>query len=87
MTYKFISKWDEDTEITYQKNARSEQNKIIDIYNNWQIEHDFSKKHAKFVIANIVYGKQTYASKPSGVKYLKQLEEMKEFVKSNIKFV
>lgn len=86
MAYKFISKWDEDTEITYHKNSRIEQNRIIEIYNKWQIDFDFNKRQSRIVLANIEYGKQTYASKKSGSLYLEQLNEMKEFVKSNARF-
>ena len=37
-TYKFEDKWDEDTGIGWWDECRKELNKIIDFYNQWQIE-------------------------------------------------
>ena len=82
MEYKFIKKWDENTSIDWWNECRKELNKIIDCYNNWQIEDDFSEEKAKIVLAKIEYGKQTIGSRDGGGGYWDELDEMEKFVKS-----
>jgi hypothetical protein len=49
MEYKFKKKWDENTDISWWKTSRIELNKIIDEYNNWQIQDDFDKDKSRLV--------------------------------------
>lgn len=83
--YKFVQKWDENTTIGWWNTSRIELNKIIDVYNRWQMEDDFSKEKSKLVLAKIEYGKQTIGSQDGGSGYFEQLEEMETFVKSCLK--
>lgn len=64
--YKFKSRWSEDVSIGWCKTNRVEFNKIIDAYNNWQIEDNFDKEKAQIVLAKIEYGKQTIGSFDGG---------------------
>lgn len=83
MEYRFVAKWNpDDTDILWQKESRIELNKIIDIYNRWQIDDNFDQGKIKFVLANIEYGKQTIGSDDGGSGYLEVLEEMEEFVQN-----
>lgn len=84
MKYRFVKKWDEDTNITWWKECRIELNKIIECYNDWQITDDFDENRAKFVLAKIEYGKQTIGSRDGGSGYMEELEQMEEFVRSVI---
>jgi len=84
MEYKFVKKWDEDTNITWWKECRIELNKIIECYNTWQMEDDFDIEKSKLVLAKIEYGKQTIGSRDGGSGYMEELEKMEEFVKSVI---
>lgn len=83
MEYKFKTKWDENTDISWWKLSRIELNKIIDAYNNWQIE-GFQKDVTQVVFAKIQYGKQTIGSQNGGSGYLEELEEMEDFVNQHI---
>ena len=80
---KFVKKWNEDTPIDWWNESRIELNKIIEIYNNWQIE-GFDKENSKKVIAHIEYGKQTIGTLDGGSGYLEALVNMESFVKSMI---
>ena len=84
MIYKFKTKWDENTDISWWKSSRIELNKIIDIYNTWQMEDNFDKDKAKLVLDKIEYGKQTIGSQDGGSGYWDELDEMENFVKSRI---
>jgi hypothetical protein len=86
MEYKFKTKWDEDTDISCWKKSRIDLNKIIDDYNNWQIEQDFSVEESRKLLAKIEYGKQTIGSQDGGSGYWDELDEMEQFVKSVIGF-
>lgn len=81
MQYKFQSKRDEFALAHWQRRSRIELNKIIEVYNQWQIEDDFDKHKSKFVLAKIEYGKQTIGSQDGGSGYLECLLEMENFVK------
>ncbi len=83
MEYKFKEKWDENTDINWWKESRIELNKIIEIYNNWQIEGCGSIR-AKFLLTKIEYGKQTIGARDGGSGYFDELDEMETFVKENI---
>ena len=84
MEYKFKDTWNEDTDIPWQKECRGKLNKIIEVYNNWQIDYDVDKEKSKVVLAKIEYGKQTIGSRDGGSGYRDELDEMEEFVKSRI---
>ena len=81
MEYKFKQKWDENTDISWWKTSRIELNKIIEVYNNWQMEDDFDKDKARLVLAKIEYGKQTIGSQDGGSGYWDELDEMETFVR------
>ena len=81
MEYKFKKKWDENTDISWWKTSRIELNKIIDEYNNWQIQDDFDKDKSRLVLAKIEYGKQTIGSQDGGSGYWDELDEMEQFVR------
>ncbi len=83
--YRFVTLWDEDTNIDWQKKSRIELNAIIKFYNTWQMEYNFDADKATIVLAKIVYGKQTIGAKDGGSGYLEELEKMEEFVKSKLK--
>lgn len=83
-TYKFISRWSIDTDIKWQDDARQELNKIIDLYNEWQKDHDFCPVLSKKLLANIVYGKQTIGKKSGGSGYWEELELMESHVRKNV---
>ena len=78
--YRFLSKWDEDTNIDWWRTSRIELNKIIQLYNNWQLDDDFDPDKAKKVLAHIEYGKQTIGAQDGGSGYLEELEDMERFV-------
>lgn len=80
--YRFKHKWNEDTNINWWKESRIELNKIIDIYNYWQI-NGFNEDEVEKLLAYIEYGKQTIGSQDGGSGYLEELEDMEEFVKNN----
>ena len=82
MEYKFKSKWDETSPIDWCNECRKELNKIIDCYNTWQMEDNFSEEKAKLVLAKIEYGKQTIGQRDGGSGYWDELDEMEQFVKS-----
>lgn len=84
--YRFVKKWDEDTDITWWKESRIELNKIIDAYNKWQIDDDFDVDKSKRVIALIEFGKQTIGSIDGGSGYLEELEKMEEFIKQSLRY-
>jgi hypothetical protein len=84
MEYKFKEKWDENTGIGWWDECRKEINKIIDCYNTWQMEGNFSREDARLVLAKIEYSKQTIGSRDGGSGYLVELIEMECFVKSKI---
>lgn len=84
MQYRFIEKWDENTDISWWRECRIELNKIIDAYNHWQMEDDFDKDKAKLVLAKIEYGKQTIGSRDGGSDYWELLDKMERFVKDSI---
>lgn len=84
MDYKFEEKWDENTGIGWWDECRKELNQIIDVYNHWQMEDNFSEEKSKLVLAKIEYGKQTIGSRDGGSGYWDTLDEMEKFVKSNI---
>jgi hypothetical protein len=82
--YKFKKKWDENTNTDWWNASRIELNKIIDAYNNWQMEDDFDKGKSKLVLAKIEYGKQTIGSQDGGSGYLEELDEMETFVREKL---
>ncbi len=84
MECKFKSKWDETSPIGWWNECRKELNKIIDCYNTWQMEHNFSEEKSKEVLVKIEYGKQTIGSRDGGSGYWDELDEMEQFVKSNV---
>lgn len=84
MKYKFVKKWNEDTDIGWWKKSRIELNKIIEDYNNWQIEDDFDISRSKIILAKIEYGKQTIGSQDGGSGYLEELNQMEQFIKQSI---
>lgn len=77
--YKFQNKWDENTSITWWNECRSELNKIIDFYNQWQIE-GFPDDQTTKLRALIEYSKQTIGSRDGGSGYMETLVEMEDFV-------
>jgi len=80
-SYRFVDYWDEDTNISWQKESRKRLNEAITLYNDWQIEHDFDPEKSVKVLAKIEYGKQTYGNIDGGSGYLEELEKMESFVK------
>jgi len=78
-TYKFEEKWDENTGIGWWDECRKELNKIIDFYNQWQIE-GFPDDQVTKLRALIEYGKQTIGSMDGGSGYMEKLVEMEDFV-------
>jgi hypothetical protein len=81
MEYLFKEKWSEDTNIDWWRKSRIKLNKIIDIYNLWQI-NGFKDDERSFVLSNIEYGKQTIGSQDGGSGYFEELQEMENFIKS-----
>lgn len=81
MEYLFKEKWNEDTNIDWWRKSRIKLNKIIDIYNLWQI-NGFKDDERSFVLSNIEYGKQTIGSQDGGSGYFEELQEMENFIKS-----
>lgn len=79
MVYKFENKWDEDVNMSWWKSSRIELNKIIDAYNEWQID-GFDKDKSNRVLALIEYGKQTIGSRDGGEGYFEVLLRMQSFV-------
>lgn len=84
MTHKFKNKWDLPTGISWQDESRRELNKIIDAYNNWQIEEVFGELEAKILLSKIELGKQTIGSQDGGSVYWDELDEMEQFVRKNM---
>ena len=69
------------TLISWWRTSRIELNKIIDAYNNWQMEDDFNKDKSKLLLSKIEYGKQTIGSQDGGNGYWRELDEMEKFVR------
>ena len=84
LEYNFKEKWSLNTPIEWQKEGRKELNKIIEIYNNWQVNDQFDKAKAQIVLGYIEYGLQTIGSKDGGSSYAEELEDMKEFIETII---
>ena len=70
--------------IDWQVNHNIEINKIIDLYNNWQIEDDFDKNKIKYLLAKIEFGKQIIGKPLGSESYYNELVSMEEFVKQFI---
>lgn len=66
------------------KTSRIELNKIIESYNNWQIEGYITEEGASRLLAQIEYGKQTIGSQDGGSGYWDELDDMEQFVKQSI---
>lgn len=84
MEYRFVQKWDENTDIDWWRKSRIELNKIIDAYNNWQMLDDFDQSKVKSLLAKIEYGKQTIGAQDGGLNYYFELIDMERFVKQCI---
>ena len=87
MEYNFKNKWYLTTEIDWWNECRKELNEIIDCYNNWQKEDNFSEEKSVLLLAKIEYGKQTIGSRDGGSEYWNDLDEMEKFVKASIKVI
>jgi hypothetical protein len=81
MEYKFKQKWDENTNISLWRTSRIKVNKIIEVYNKWQMEDNFDKDKARLVLAKIEYCKQTICSQDGCSGYCDELDEMETFVR------
>ena len=81
MNYRFVKKWNENVDVKWWKESRIELNKIIQEFNDWQVEDDFDPKKTKKLLAKIEYGKQTIGSQDGGSGYMDELRYMEEFVK------
>ncbi len=66
--YQFVKEWPEDTNIAWWNEGRHELNKVIRLYNKWQVD-GFSE-----------LGLQTFANVDGGSGWRDQLDEMKKFV-------
>lgn len=75
--YKFITPWPETTNIGWQINGRRSLNKVIDAFNQWQID---GFGDATTLLALIEHGKQTYAAQDGGSGYMDELETMLHFI-------
>jgi len=82
MNYRFIAKWDikEDAFNINFIAKRMELNKIIEAYNNWQIEDDRDVNKSKKVLVLIEYGKQTLPD-----DYHEELKGMEDYINEYIK--
>jgi hypothetical protein len=81
MNYRFVKKWNENVDVKWWKESRIELNKIIQEFNDWQIEDDLDPKKIKKLLAKIEYGKQTIGSQDGGSGYMNELRYMEEYVK------
>ena len=74
-------KWKTDTDITWWNDSRRELNKIIEVYNTWQISDAFDKHKAIIVLAWIEYGQKTIGAQDGGSGYMDELQKMEDFVR------
>lgn len=77
--YKFVTEWDTNISVPHWVKDRQALNKIINAYNEWQIDGFKCNKQQK-VLALIEFGYQTFAVDNEG--YLNILEPMEAFVRS-----
>ncbi len=82
MGYRFIKRWDVNTNVGWWKESRAELNKVIDAYNDWQIHDNCASDKAEILLRKIEYGKQTIGAQDGGEGYLEELENMEKFVRS-----
>ena len=80
MELKLKTHWDVKTDIDWWNTSRKKLNKIIDAYNNWQI-NGFDIDKSKKLLSKITYGKETIGSQDGGSGYWDELNEMENFVK------
>ena len=73
--YEFEEKWNIDTPIEWWNECRTELNKIIDVYNQWQLD-GFKEEEKQHLVANITFGMQTIGQRDGGSGYLETLEKM-----------
>jgi len=79
--YRFLSKWDiANNDAGWVKNSRAELNKVIDEYNQWQINGFHSGEDVRRLLALIEYGKQTFGSQEGGESYMEELLDMEKFI-------
>ena len=76
----FIKYWPEDSPIDRWNNDGKALNKIILMYNQWQMNEGFETMHAeaRTILVHIQYGKDTLGEASSD--YVKELERMEDFV-------
>lgn len=78
--YKFQNEWNpEEAVCEWQRDGRTKLNKIIQIYNQWQID-GFPQEEKQRLLANIEYGIQTFASEDGCSGYRDVLYKMQQFV-------
>ncbi len=82
MEYRFVKRWDTNTQIERWNEDRKSLNEIINAYNDWQIHHDFDIVKGGVLLALIEYGIQTLSDESSD--YERELESMKLFVENCI---
>lgn len=79
--YRFVRKWDiADNDANWVKQSRSELNRIIDEYNQWQINGFHSGDVIVRLLAMIEYGKQVIGTQNGGESYMEELLDMEKFV-------
>lgn len=79
--YQFEDIWDVDgTDISWQKDGREKLNKVIEMYNAWQIDGFFNHGTPR-LLATIEHGIQTFGARDGGSGYMEVLQRMKKFVR------
>ncbi|MFW6246803.1 MAG: hypothetical protein ACOC22_01325 [bacterium] len=84
--YRFVRKWDiANDDVNWIRESRTELNKIIEEYNQWQINGFHSGDDGRRLLALIEYGKQIIGTQGGGESYMDELLGMENFVIENRK--
>lgn len=83
MDIKYFTEWSECTEIEWWNEGRRKLNAIIRMVNKWSID-GCPAKRAERILRHIDMGEQTFAATDGGSGWLKELREMRAYVKSKV---
>ena len=80
---KYIYELETNESIEWWNHNRSKINEVIKLFNEWQTEHDFDRKHKKILLARVEalkeYGKENSFSEWQ----FEKIKEMEDHIKKN----
>lgn len=81
---KFVDRWPTDSTVEWRKEGRAGLNKVIDEYNDWQVE-GCENARGQRLLRLIEKGKQTFGDRDGGGGWLEELLDMETYVKAVIR--